>query len=350
MNVFVGMSGGVDSSVTAALLQRDGHAVTGIYMKNWAEDLPGTKCPWREDLRDARAVAARLDIPFKVYDFQDQYRQRVVDYLIAEYRAGRTPNPDIMCNQEIKFKLFLETALADGAEAVATGHYATVRDGRLRRSVDANKDQTYFLYRVTPEALGRTMMPIGIHTKPEVRQLAKKFGLSTAEKKDSQGICFIGSVGMKVFLRQYAPAEPGPIMLRGREIGQHDDAIFYTIGQRQGLGVGGGTPFYVTGKDMASNTVYVTDDPNDLEMQSDRIQLTDLHWLGSAPEADKAYQVRLRHRGELVDCTLDEDNILHLAKPMRALAAGQSAVLYDNELVLGGGVMEITRLAITGAR
>jgi tRNA-specific 2-thiouridylase len=340
MKIFVGLSGGVDSSVAAALLQRAGHAVTGVYMKNWTADLPGVRCPWQDDLNDARAVAARLNIPFKVYDFQAQYRSKVVDYLIAEYQAGRTPNPDIMCNQEIKFKLFLETALADGAEMIATGHYATVRDGQLQRSVDDNKDQTYFLYRVGEEALARTIMPIGAYAKPAVRALATEFGLPTATKPDSQGICFVGPVGMKAFLRQYVTAVPGPIVLQGREIGQHDGAIFYTIGQRQGLGVGGGKPFYVIGKDMVANTVYVTDDPADLELASDRLQLSDLHWIDRSPQPGTIYQVRLRHRGELVDCTLEAGGVLRLVKPMRALAAGQSAVLYDGEVVLGGGVLE----------
>ncbi len=340
MKIFVGLSGGVDSSVAVALLQRAGHDVTGIYMKNWAADLAGVRCPWQDDLNDARTVAAHLDIPFKVYDFQQQYHQKVVDYLVAEYQAGRTPNPDIMCNQEIKFKLFLETALTDGADQIATGHYGRVQEGRLRRSVDDAKDQTYFLYRVSSRALAHTIMPIGDYVKPEVRALAAKWNLPTAAKKDSQGICFIGPVGMKAFLQQYVTAEPGPIVKDGREIGQHDGAIFYTIGQRQGLGVGGGKPFYITGKDMATNTVFVTDNPNDLELSSDYLQLHDLHWIGAAPAVGATYQVRLRHRGELVDCTINEHNTLSLAKPMRALAAGQSAVLYDGAVVLGGGVLD----------
>jgi tRNA-uridine 2-sulfurtransferase len=338
--VFVGLSGGVDSSVTAALLKQQGYQVTALYMKNWTEDLPGVRCPWREDLADARAVAAHLDIPLRVYDFQTEYRRQVVDYMIAEYQAGRTPNPDIMCNQDIKFSLFLQSALAEGAEMIATGHYARVEDGRLLRAKDDAKDQTYFLYRVTAGALQKTLMPIGDYTKPEVRALAAKLGLPTATKKDSQGICFVGPVGMKAFLRQYVEAAPGPIVLTGgREIGQHDGAIFYTIGQRSGLGVGGGKPFYVLRKDMSTNTVVVTDDPEDLALHSDRIHLEDTHWIGAAPKAGKSYQVRFRHRGELVSCTLDDRNTLKLKKPVKALAPGQSAVLYDGEVCLGGGVM-----------
>lgn len=343
MNVFVGLSGGVDSSVAAALLQRAGHEVTGVYMKNWTADLPGVTCPWQEDLRDARAVAARLDIRFKVYDFQEQYRQLVVDSMIAEYQAGRTPNPDIMCNQEIKFKLFLQAAMADGAEAIATGHYARVRDGRLWRSADDSKDQTYFLYRADQAALAKSLMPIGDYAKPAVRRLAAGFDLPTAAKKDSQGICFVGPVGMKAFLQQYVAAAPGPIMMKdGREIGRHDGAIFFTIGQRQGLGVGGGQPFYVTGKDMATNTVYVTDDPEDLDLHSDQIRLDDTHWINERPEPGRVYQVRLRHRGELMGCILEADSSLQLKRPVKALAAGQSAVLYDGERVLGGGIMAAT--------
>ena len=342
--IYVGLSGGVDSSVTAALLYKQGYEVTAVYMKNWTQDLPGVTCPWQEDLRDARAVATRLDIPLKVYDFQTEYRHKVVDYMVAEYAAGRTPNPDIMCNQEIKFKLFLGAALADGADAIATGHYATVTDGRLMRGVDAAKDQTYFLYRVTKAALAHTIMPIGAYTKPQVRKLAAEFKLPTASKKDSQGICFVGPVGMKAFLQQYVTAEPGPIVMSdGREIGQHDGAIFYTIGQRQGLGVGGGKPFYVTCKDMATNTVYVTDNPDDLELYGDTIQLTDVHWIDKTPKVGETYQVRLRHRGELVDGKFESANLINLAKPMKALAAGQSAVVYDGVTVLGGGIINTKR-------
>jgi tRNA-uridine 2-sulfurtransferase len=343
--VFVGLSGGVDSSVTAALLQQQGHDVTGIYMKNWTADLPGVRCPWREDLTDARAVAAHLDIPFKVYDFQTEYREQVVDYMIEEYKAGRTPNPDIMCNQEIKFQLFLRTALGDGADMIATGHYAQVKEGQLLRAKDDAKDQTYFLYRVTHAALLKTLMPIGDYTKPEVRAMAKKFGLPTATKKDSQGMCFVGPVGMKAFLQQYVETQPGPIVMAdGRAIGTHDGAIFYTIGQRSGLGVGGGKPFYVLRKDMKINMVVVTDDPEDLALHSDNIQLEGAHWIDANPTNDKHYLARFRHRGELVACKLKSDDKLTLKKSAKALAAGQSAVLYDGEICLGGGVISAVSL------
>lgn len=345
--VYVGMSGGVDSSVTAALLTAENHDVTGVYMKNWTQDLPGMKCPWAEDLADAKRVAVQLGIDFKVFDFQEEYRQKVVDYMIAEYQAGRTPNPDVMCNQEIKFKLFLETALEDGAEMIATGHYARVKDGQLLMGLDHNKDQTYFLYRVTEDALRRTSFPVGEFTKPEVRAKAAEFGLVTAAKKDSQGICFVGEVGIKDFLAQYVTTESGDIIDKktGACIGQHDGAIFYTIGQRHGLGVGGGLPYYVVGKDMAANIVYVTTDLNDQNLWRHQVQLGQLHWINQPPTPGVTYQVRLRYRGNLLPCRLeflDGNNALQLLldEPERAVAAGQSAVIYQGERVVGGGIIE----------
>lgn len=338
--VFVGMSGGVDSSVTAALLQEQGYEVTGVYMKNWSQDLPGFVCPWKEDFQDAKRVAVQLGIDFKTYDFEAEYRQRVVDYMVREYQAGRTPNPDIMCNQEVKFGLFLETALADGADMIATGHYARVKDGRLFAGIDKNKDQTYFLYRVTEEALRKSLMPIGELEKPEVRKLAKKLGLATAEKKDSQGICFVGKVGIKEFLlHELGPQPHGPIIDQdGKTIGEHDGAIFYTIGQRHGLNVGGGLPYYVGRKDMEANTVYVTTNLDDADLWMDEIELQDIHWINEKPDEEKEYQTRLRYRGPLVPCRV-KDTKLYLSGAQRGIAAGQSAVLYDGAHVLGGGII-----------
>ncbi len=358
VKVYVGMSGGVDSSVTAALLKQQGYDVTGVYMKNWSEDLPGMVCPWKEDYQDAKRVAVQLDIPFKMYDFQAEYRQKVVDYMVAEYQAGRTPNPDVMCNQEVKFKLFLQAALDDGADMIATGHYAKVENNELRVAANAAKDQTYFLYRVTADALSKTLMPIGdIATKDEVRKLAKDFGLVTADKKDSQGICFVGKVGIKDFLlHELGNQVAGDIVEQnGKIIGRHDGAIFYTIGQRHGLDVGGGLPYYVVGKDMSKNEVYVTTQLDDTRLWHKKLKLTDLHWINAAPVAGKKYSVRTRYRAPLVECVIPEVRPLisedgpldledgcvnlELAEQVRAITPGQSAVIYDGDNVIGGGIV-----------
>jgi tRNA-specific 2-thiouridylase len=350
--VFVGMSGGVDSSLSAALLKAAGHQVTGVYMKNWSQDLPGFICPWQEDFKDAKRVAVQLGIDFKMYDFESEYRQKVVDYMVKEYSLGRTPNPDIMCNQEVKFKLFLETALSDGADLIATGHYARIKQIGSSYSLftgrDANKDQSYFLYRVTGQALSKSLMPVGEMEKPRVRQLAKDLGLYTADKKDSQGICFVGKVGIKEFLtHELGPQPEGPIIDQlGHTIGQHDGAIFYTIGQRHGLNVGGGLPYYVSHKDMASNTVYVTNNLNDTELWSKNLDLQDMHWINRetidqhTKSAD--LKARLRYRGPLVACQI-KDNELILDEAQNGIAVGQSAVLYQADRVLGGGIISQTK-------
>lgn len=338
--VYVGMSGGVDSSVTAALLVEQGYDVTGVYMKNWSKNLPGMKCPWAEDLADAKRIAVQLGIDFKVFDFETQYKQKVVDYMIDEYQRGRTPNPDIMCNQEVKFKLFLDASRADGAELIATGHYAKTHDGRLFMAKDTNKDQTYFLYRVTKSALEKTLFPLGDYTKPEVRRIAKERNLWTADKKESMGVCFVGTVGMRDFLGQYVQTRPGNIIEKssGVVVGRHDGAIFYTIGQRHGLDVGGGLPYYVVGKNMDKNEVYVSRVLSDDAMWKKQIALTDIHWIDSVPTDNDPVRVRLRHRGTLLPAEVRGDTVI-LHESERAVSAGQSAVVYRNEECLGGGIV-----------
>lgn len=343
--VYVGMSGGVDSSLTAALLVEQGYDVTGVYMKNWTQDLPGMRCPWADDLADAKRVAVQLGIDFKVFDFETEYRQKVVDYMIDEYKLGRTPNPDIMCNQEVKFKIFLETALEDGADMIATGHYARVKDGKLLQAVDTNKDQTYFLYRVTREALEKTLFPLGEFTKPQVRAMAEARGLYTAAKKDSQGICFVGQIGIREFLTQYVEQKAGPIIDKqtGKVLGQHDGAIFYTIGQRHGLDVGGGLPYYVVGKDMDKNEVYVTTNLNDDALWKPELSIISPHWIAGVAPQEGEYTIRVRHRAALISAKLShaEDGTvtLTLNSPERAVAPGQSIVLYKDDECIGGGIV-----------
>lgn len=344
-NVYVGMSGGVDSSLTAALLVEQGYRVTGVYMKNWTQDLPGMRCPWADDLADAKRVAVHLGIDFKVFDFESDYREKVVEYMIDEYKAGRTPNPDIMCNQEVKFKLFLEAALDDGADLIATGHYARVANGALLQAVDSNKDQTYFLYRVTKKALEKTLFPLGEFTKPEVREMAAARGLITARKKDSQGICFVGQIGIREFLSQYVEQRAGDIIDKqtGAALGRHDGAIFYTLGQRHGLDVGGGLPYYVVGKDMDKNEVYVTTNLNDGALWQQTVPLHSLHWISGQAPTEGKYTVRVRHRAKLagVNLLLQEDGTarLHFDDAERAVTPGQSLVMYDGEICLGGGIV-----------
>ncbi len=344
--VFVGMSGGVDSSVTAALLKKQGYNVTGVYMKNWSKSLPGFPCPWKEDYMDAKRVAVQLGIPFLMFDFEQEYFDKVVKYMINGFESGLTPNPDIMCNQEIKFKLFYEAAREQGADFIATGHYANAQDGRLLTAKDSNKDQTYFLYRVTTEALQHTLFPLGNMLKSEVRKTAEELNLATAKKKESMGICFVGKVGIKDFLSQYVEAQPGDIIdQNGKVVGQHEGAIYYTIGQRHGLNVGGGLPYYVTGKSMSKNEVYVTNDISDHSLWTNDLNLSAVHWIKDVPEVNTEIQVRTRHRATLVSAKITENDTdnksteIRLNEPIRAATPGQSAVLYENDICLGGGII-----------
>ena len=357
--VYVGMSGGVDSSVAALLLLEQGYKVVGVYMKNWSEDLPGMKCPWAEDLADAKRVAVKLGIDFEVWDFEKEYREKVVEYMLDEFRAGNTPNPDIMCNQEIKFKLFYEKAKAAGADFIATGHYARVEHPNpsekesdlsksvLMRAVDENKDQTYFLYRISNEALESTLFPIGGMTKPEVKRLARERGLHNAYKKESMGVCFVGEVGMKDFLKKYVDIKPGEIREFETEevLGYHEGVVFYTIGQRHGLylsGVAGkindGMPYYVVKKDIGNNIVYVSKNLNNEQLWTKELELKEVVLRIGSLQKSANILVRLRHRAPLLPATFDGEK-LKFEQEIKRPASGQSAVFYQDEICLGGGII-----------
>lgn len=341
MKVFLGMSGGVDSAVSAYLLQSQGHEVIGVYMKNWSKNLPGMKCPWAEDLADAKRVAVKLGIDFRVFDFETEYKQKVVDYMLAEYQKGNTPNPDIMCNQEIKFKLFAETAFEQGAEAIATGHYAKTRGRDLIMAADANKDQTYFLYRIAPEVIKRTIFPVGDMQKPEVKALAEQIGLAVAHKPESMGVCFVGEANMRDFLAEFIETKPGEIreLETDELLGHHDGAIFYTIGQRHGLGLTTGLPFYVVRKDMDKNTVYVSRNLNSLSLWTNEVKLRDVILRRDIDDL-KPLRARVRHRAPLVDAKFDSaTNILTFADEQKSLTPGQSVVFYQDDICLGGGII-----------
>lgn len=341
MKVFLGMSGGVDSAVSAYLLQSQGHEVIGVYMKNWSKNLPGMKCPWAEDLADAKRVAVKLGIDFRVFDFEAEYKQEVVDYMLAEYQKGNTPNPDIMCNQEIKFKLFAETAFEQGAEAIATGHYAKTRGRDLIMAADVNKDQTYFLYRIAPEVIKRTIFPVGDMQKPEVKALAEQIGLAVAHKPESMGVCFVGEANMRDFLAEFIETKPGEIreLETDELLGHHDGAIFYTIGQRHGLRLTTGLPFYVVRKDMNKNTVYVSRNLNSLSLWTNEVKLRDVI-LRRDIDGSKPLRARVRHRAPLVDAKFDSaTDILTFADEQKSLTPGQSVVFYQDDICLGGGII-----------
>ncbi len=332
------MSGGVDSAVSAYLLQRQGHEVIGVYMKNWSKNLPGMKCPWAEDLADAKRVAVKLGIDFRVFDFETEYKQKVVDYMLTEYQKGNTPNPDIMCNQEIKFKLFAETAFEQGAEMIATGHYARTDGYALLRARDDNKDQTYFLYRISEAIISKVIFPVGEMTKPDVKALAERIGLAVAHKPESMGVCFVGDANMRDFLSEFIETRPGDIIDidTGEKLGTHDGAIFYTLGQRHGLDIGIGLPHYVVKKDMTKNIVYVSQNLNSLKLWTREIQLKDV--ILRHGDDGRHIQARIRHRAPLVDADY-QDGKLTFAEEQKSLTPGQSVVFYRGEVCLGGGII-----------
>ncbi len=351
----VGMSGGVDSSVSALLLRQKGLSVAGMFMKNWEEDDRFGNCAAHEDAEDAQAVATKLGITLHLRNFSAEYWDYVFEDFLAEYRAGRTPNPDILCNREIKFKTFLEHARALGATRIATGHFvrSDERDGlhRLLRGVDENKDQSYFLYTIGQQQLARTIFPVGELTKPEVRSMAEKAGLRVHDKKDSTGICFIGERNFKEFLSEYISANPGEIQtIDGRIIGSHDGLMFHTLGQRQGLGIGGvrgcpDEPWYVLHKDMQSNILYVGQGHNHPWLLSGNLLASQLSWVsGHAPAPGTKLSAKVRYRQADQSCivvAVDKNRLeLHFSEQQRAVTPGQSVVLYEGENCLGGGIID----------
>jgi len=354
--IMVGMSGGVDSSVAALLLKRAGRDVAGLFMQNWVEDERFGECQADRDRADALRVCARLDVPFHARNFASEYWDRVFETFLDEYRAGRTPNPDVLCNREIKFKTFLEHARALGAERIATGHYArseAVGDRhRLLRARDANKDQSYFLYTLGQEQLAATLFPIGELAKPDVRRMASDADLPTHAKKDSTGICFIGERDFREFLGRYIPARPGEMRTPdGARVGEHGGTMYYTLGQRDGLGIGGrrdagGEPWYVVGKSVADNVLYVAQGVDNAWLQSSRLIAGDLSWVaGAAPATEFSCTAKTRYRQADQACTvrIDGDRAeVRFAEPQRAVTPGQSVVFYDGDECLGGGIIDAT--------
>ncbi len=331
------MSGGVDSSVAAALLKEQGYDVTGVFMKPWQPK--NTVCLWQKDREDALRAASVLGIPFLTWDFSKEYKKEVTDYMIKEYRSGRTPNPDVMCNKEIKFGLFLKKALKNGANLIATGHYVRQKKGNsgLWQAIDKNKDQSYFLWTLTPKQIRYCLFPIGEYVKPEVRKMAKKYGLPNHDKKDSQGVCFIGPLDMKSFLKNYIRPKPGKIIENGKVIGKHDGVCYYTIGQRHGLDIKNGQgPYYVTKKDIKKNTVYVG---KDIDLKNRVARVADINWLKKI-KLPTNIEVKIRYRTRTEKASLNKKGELKFKKPIRAITPGQSAVFYRGEELLGGGILK----------
>lgn len=341
--VFVGMSGGVDSSVSAALLKEQGFDVTGVFIKVWQPDW--MECTWREDRLDAMRVSVHLGIPFVTLDLEKEYKREVVDYMIGEYKAGRTPNPDVMCNRYVKFGGFFDWAMKNGADFVATGHYAQIKDNQLLAGKDQGKDQSYFLWTLTQRELSKTLFPVGGFEKSETRILARKFGLPVAEKRDSQGLCFIGKVDIKEFLSHYIEPKKGKILDEsGKAIGEHDGAVFVTLGQKIGFSMtkkaSDEKSYFVVSKDIKKNTVTVShkSPSGDLSVEKREYELGSVNWISGRPEAKKKYRARIRHLGELLLCEVSESKIIF--KEPLIVASGQSIVVYDGDVCLGGGIVQ----------
>ncbi|GAB1268212.1 tRNA 2-thiouridine(34) synthase MnmA [Aurantivibrio infirmus] len=361
--VIVGLSGGVDSSVAALLLKEQGYQVEGLFMKNWNEDDGTEYCTAREDLLDAMQIAQQLDIEFHSINFSSDYWDRVFEHFLKEYQAGRTPNPDILCNREIKFKAFLDHAKKLGADYIATGHYVRRQTSgtktQLLKGCDNNKDQSYFLHAITEEAISNSLFPVGELEKPEVRKIAEQHGLVTKHKKDSTGICFIGERKFKDFLQRYLPAQPGAIEnLEGEVIGQHDGLMYHTIGQRQGLGIGGvknanEAPWYVVEKNLARNVLLVAQGDKHPALYKTSLKAQDCSWINGLPdhsEKENAYlcKAKIRYRQEDQNCritftasnTSNKTITVDFDAPQRAVTPGQSIVFYQDDICLGGAIIE----------
>jgi tRNA-specific 2-thiouridylase len=351
-SVFVGMSGGVDSSVSAMLLKNAGYDVTGVFIKVWQPEF--FECTWRQDRLDAMRVCAKLGIPFVTLNLEKEYKKDVVDYMINEYKLGRTPNPDVMCNKYVKFGGFFDWAMKQGADYVATGHYAKVKivKGKtlMLAGSDKNKDQSYFLWTLTQKQLAKTLFPIGNIKKSLVRTLANINGLSTAIKKDSQGLCFIGKIDIKDFLKNYIKEKKGKVLDEfGNIIGEHDGAFYLTIGQRHGFTIGIKSPiekpYYIINKDIKNNTIIVSHDAKKVEdLESKIVKIKNVNWTqGEVPNLSKKYSARIRYRQPLEECLIKKvgnNNFeLHFTKSQKAITPGQSAVIYDKEVCLGGGII-----------
>lgn len=359
--VIVGLSGGVDSAVAALLLKQAGREPAGLFMQNWDEEEPG-ECTADADRRDAVAVCAALGLPFHARNFATEYREQVFAHFLDEYRAGRTPNPDVLCNREIKFRRFLDEARGLGAERIATGHYARIDqvDGRwrLKRGHDANKDQSYFLHALGQEQLAASEFPIGDLAKDEVRRIAREAGIGVHAKKDSTGICFIGERDFRAFLARWLPARPGAIHTPdGETIGTHEGTFYYTLGQRDGLGIGGrrggnGAPWYVVGKDVANNILYAAQGDVAKWLDARRLVARDVNWVsGAAPGARFDATAKIRYRQTDQACTVemrDAECLVAFAQPQRAATPGQSVAFYADEVCLGGGVIACSDAAFGG--
>ncbi|WP_333617555.1 tRNA 2-thiouridine(34) synthase MnmA [Mixta calida] len=362
--VIVGMSGGVDSSVSAWLLQQQGYQVEGLFMKNWEEDDGEEYCTAADDLADAQAVCDKLGMKLHKVNFAAEYWDNVFEHFLEEYKAGRTPNPDILCNKEIKFKAFLEFAAEDlGADFIATGHYVRRQDSngqsQLLRGLDGNKDQSYFLYTLSHQQIAQSLFPVGELSKPEVRRIAEDLELVTAKKKDSTGICFIGERKFRDFLGRYLPAQPGEIVtVDGQTVGEHQGLMYHTLGQRKGLGIGGlkessDDPWYVVDKDVANNRLIVAQGADHPRLMSVGLIAQQLHWVDRQPlRAPLQCAVKTRYRQEDIPCVvmpLDDDRIeVRFGQPVAAVTPGQSAVFYLGEICLGGGIIE-QRLPLVSA-